>query len=254
MMPYEFEQPRKNLRTSEFMQMLSHPDIAKSGLLTVIDVDFEDLAFLSGLAATPYHAVESTDEGAISVVKEAEGFLELDFSRQAGFFGLHTDGMYYPSVPEIGILYCVDPGVNTFPTVFVDTRILVDQFKQEGKLETLKRINFIYRRKTAVDYPRPLIEQHPVSGELVLNIGLTPECRLEPQPDSDISQQTADEFYTQMIDLAENNLTRVHTWRSNQLVIFDNATFVHGRGLPNQRGTQKDSKRELKRIWLSQFS
>lgn len=245
-------EPRsRNLSTEEFVDLLKGPEFRQSGFWQRLPVDFHDESFLRSIASSPFETVESTDEGAISVVKEALGYHERDFSRKSGFFGLHTDGMYYPQVPEIGILYCVDAGSGSFPTVFVDTRQLVEVMSRTIGIGKLQELDMIYTRKTNVKYPRPLLEPHPYTGEFVMNIGLTPQCRLVPKEGSSMTQEEADSLYRQLVQLSEGNLTIVHIWRDNDLVVFDNAVYVHGRGLPSGQTLQGDSERELKRIWLT---
>ncbi len=245
-------EPRpRNLSTEEFVDLLKGPGFEKSGFWQALPVDFDDSAFLRSIATSPFQIVDSTDEGAISIVKEASGYHERDFSRKSGFFGLHTDGMYYPEVPELGILYCVNAGKGSFPTVFVDTRQLVGTISECIGAEKLQELDMVYTRKTNIEYTRPLLEMHPYTGEFVMNIGLTPQCRLVPGKGINMTQEEANALYRQLVQLAEDNLTIVHTWSDNDLVMFDNAVYVHGRGLPNSQSLDGDSERELKRIWLT---
>jgi hypothetical protein len=225
-----------------------------SGLLEVAATtpDFDLARFVGAMAGSSTWEVVASTDGLVAVVKEEPSADRLDFSRKSGYFGLHTDGT--TRIPEIVMLHCVDPGNDpeVFPTVFADTREMIRTMRERGQGGLMDGVIFRYNQRNGAVHRRPLIQPHPVTGEDIMNIGLTPECGLEPAEGSGISPAEADALYAELVELGQDSLSLVHHWKAGELVAYDNVAYVHGRGLSPD--IQPDATRTMHRTWLSRVA
>lgn len=246
----------ETLSTTAFYQELAAIDFTKEGSrLRVFNVDLDPSNLVSLINEGNSLAVVKSSDGAISNVKEILGSNPLDNSQSSRYFLLHTDGQYLPKVPEMVILYCVHPGISEMPTVFIDTQAILRILQKSDKLQEAQEYVFVFKNKKGLEFRRNLIEQHPTTQELLMNIAIaSPQCHLEPLPTSNKHQNDADEFYQLLGEIVQQHLLYItHDWKKNDLVVFDNLRLVHGRGLPKHTPTQvaADQQRHLYRIWLS---
>lgn len=243
------------LSTSEFCEELTGIDFSKEGpRIRSYKVDLEPITFIGTLSlSTMLIPIESSD-GVISNVRENPGANAADNSASSGYFSLHTDGKYLPVVPEMVILHCVDPGNSEIPTVFVDTKDILDVLQDTDRLEEAKLYDLIFRNKDGIDFVRPLMEANPINGEPVMNIAIaSPQCHLRPRDEGDKPQGDADKFYELLEEIVEQHTPAVsHAWQNNDVIVFDNLRLIHGRGLPEHKLVEtSDAQRHLHRIWLS---
>lgn len=244
----------ETLSTDSFYKELSNIDFRENGpRIRTFSVDLEPRRLVELVSAnTKFTMIESSD-GVISHVKETLHANPLDNSKSSGYFVLHTDGNYLEKVPEIVILHCIDPGKSEMPTVFLDTEELLNLLKVENKLDEAKEYQFVFKNKKGIEYRRPLVEEHSITGELLMNIAIaSAQCHLEASLESTKTQIDADRFYELLGTLVEKKLTRIpFYWKKNDVVVFDNLKLIHGRGLPEQNHTEfVDTERHLCRMWL----
>jgi alpha-ketoglutarate-dependent taurine dioxygenase len=242
------------LSTEQFCQELAGIDFREEGpRIRTYGVDMDPELMLGALVASDELEPITSSDGLISHVRENPSAHAADNSGSSRYFSLHTDGQYLPTVPEMAVLYCVDPGTSEIPTVFVDTKDILAILQRRDLLQQARGYEHVFRNKHGRDFVRPLIETKPGSDELVMNVALaSPQCHLRPVEGSDRTQQDADTFYNLLQEIAEQDIaTQSHTWRQNDAVVFDNQRLVHGRGLPEQRDLDtSDSERHLLRMWI----
>jgi len=217
-----------------------------SGLLDVASTLLDCDLVAALINAGPHFTVLPSSDGLVSTVIDGDTS-GTDYSRQAAFFDLHTDGLYYAAVPEFVLLYCISPGKHRVPTVFVDTRLVIERMERLGLLDEMREIEMVYRGRDGGEHARPLVEEHPATGELVVNLGARVYFR--SMRGSHLSGRETTSVVHQMFEQADASAI-VHQWDAQQAILFDNARYVHGRGL-NADSMLTDGDRQLKRIWLS---
>jgi alpha-ketoglutarate-dependent taurine dioxygenase len=243
------------LSTSAFYEELIGIDFNQEGpRIRTYSVELDPASLIGSLSVSNVlMSIESSD-GAVSHVRDNPAAGTADNSASSRYFFLHTDGKYLQEVPEMVVLHCVDPGTSEIPTVFVDTKDIMDVLQKTDRLDEARGYEFIFRNKGGINFVRPLIEINPVNSESVMNIAVgSPQCHLRPQDDSDRTQREADEFYDLLEAIVEEDVPIAsHTWRRNDAVVFDNSRLIHGRGLAEHKSLEiSDVQRHLHRIWLS---
>jgi alpha-ketoglutarate-dependent taurine dioxygenase len=243
------------LSTGQFYEELARVDFSQEGpRIRTFSVDLDPVAFIGSLSVGNVLTPIASSDGIVSHVRENPLASTADNSGTSRYFSLHTDGKYLPEVPEMVVLHCVNPGTSEIPTVFVDTKDIIDTLQDIDRLDEAKEYDLIFRNKDGLDFIRPLLEINPKNGEPVMNIAIaSPQCHLRPLADSGRTQADADKFYALLEKIAEEDISTLpHTWRKNDAVVFDNLRLVHGRGLPEHKMLEiSDFQRHLHRIWLS---
>jgi alpha-ketoglutarate-dependent taurine dioxygenase len=209
------------------------------------------VSFLDLIDSTRFSVVPSTD-GRVSTVRERPSAGD-DHSHQSGYFGLHTDGLALPQVPSYGILYCVNPGTGSAPTVLADSRELIDRIQEADLFALLSQVDAVYFDRGGAEYTRPFFETHPATGQAIVNnIGSEDPTRsiLRARPGSTILPEQVAALQAEVARLSAS-LIMPHSWTEGDFLIFDNRTFLHGRGLSEQQTTESDAARELLRMWIS---
>lgn len=153
---------------------------------------------------------------------------------------LHWDGMYRPQVPEFQIFHCVSaPGERQGGrTTFSNTpAALADAARETRRL--WKQVTGTYRRKMefydslAVS---PVVTTHPVGGFPVLRYG-EPAIAGDPDfinhPDLEFTGVDAaelDRFHDSIREaLYAPEHFYAHAWQTDDVVVSDNYTLLHGR-------------------------
>ena len=243
------------ISTSQFYEELTRIDFSEEGpRIRTFSVDLDPVAFMGHVSVGKVLTPIASSDGTVSHVRENPLASAGDNSATSRYFSLHTDGKYLAEVPEMVVLHGVDPGTSEIPTVFVDTKDIIDTLQGIDRLDEAKGYDLIFRNKDGVDFVRPLLEVNPNNGEPVMNIAIaSPQCHLRPLAGSGRPQADADQFYDLLERIVEEGInTTSHTWRKNDAVVFDNLRLIHGRGLPEHKILQtSDFKRHLHRIWLS---
>lgn len=241
--------------TSQFYEELTRVDFSEEGpRIRTFSVDLDPVAFIGSLSVGNVFMPIASSDGTVSHVRENPLASAADNSATSRYFSLHTDGKYLPEVPEMVVLHCVDPGTSEIPTVFVDTKDIIDTLQGIDRLDEAKEYDLVFRNKDGIDFVRPLLEINPKNGEPVMNIAIaSPQCHLRPLADSDRTQANANKFYDLLEKIAEADIpTSLHIWKKSDAVVFDNLRLVHGRGLPEHKTLEtSDFQRHLHRIWLS---
>ena len=128
----------ESISTQKFFEELTEIDFSKEGpRLKIFDVDLDIESFVRLLSESKVLVPIASSDGIISHVKENPEADISDYSRSSRYFLLHTDGQYLPAVPEIVILHCVDAGATEIPTVFADTKDIIDILRSTDRLSDL---------------------------------------------------------------------------------------------------------------------
>lgn len=240
------------MNTSELFGAIGETDFNTNPVLAIDNVVFDPDELIELLTTSDTWQPLMSSDGFVSHIFEDPQADLMDHSHTNQYFGLHTDGQYLAEVPQLCILYCVDAGTGDIPTVFADSRTFVRTLREKGLYDKAKQFDFIYTKKEGAEFRRPLIETNPATGEEVMCVVTTsPPIRLVPSKDSIATQSEADEFFEKLSDLAILTLPLTpHYWRAGQVVVFDNASLIHGRGLTEKVEDVGDKSRHLIRIWL----
>jgi alpha-ketoglutarate-dependent taurine dioxygenase len=248
------EQPQP-ISTREFIQEIIASDPRRGKGLHIYTVEFDAEHFVSLInhEDSPYKILPSSD-GPIATVQEtaSDTSQPVDFSHQSRFFDLHKDGLYYTHVPPLALLHCKDPGTEAIPTFFVDTRQIVEQLTNE-ELERLDRHELVYNKKDGTEHIRLVVLPHTQTGESVITLGST-RTYIRPKEEylPTISSRDTARVMHKVFELADTAMVHEHTWGRNDLVIFDNERYVHGRGVSHRANAEvQDTRRELTRVWLA---
>lgn len=221
--------------------------------IRVYGVNMDAESMLEAIAHNDGLELISSSDGLISHVKDNPNAHIADNSGSSRYFSLHTDGQYLPTIPEMAVLYCVDPGTSEVPTVFVDTKDILDVLRDTGRIHETESYEHVFRNKYGQVFIRPLVEINPGTSEPVMNVALaSPQCHLRPIEGAGATQQDADNFYDLLQEIAEQQIIpQLHAWRENDAVVFDNRRLIHGRGLvANKNMDISDASRHLLRVWI----
>lgn len=167
---------------------------------------------------------------------------------------MHWDGMYRTQVPEFQIFHCVNaPGTDQGGrTTFSHTPLAIERASKEVRnlwartTATYKRKMEFYDSKTVA----PIIDKHPVTGTPVIRY-----C--EPPVEGDetfvnrslfefegISEEEVSELHKSLREaLYDPQNFYAHVWQTDDLVLTDNYTLLHGR-----EAFTSGSARHLRRV------
>jgi alpha-ketoglutarate-dependent taurine dioxygenase len=233
----------EHLSTKSFVGWLDQEDFAHGTFLKVLKVDFNPEEFCSTIELSKkFKLIKSTD-GFVSVVTEQAD--PADKSRQTKNFDFHTDGLYYKKPPDLVILYCVEPGRGDIVTTLADTTKGLKMLHDYRSV--LDKLDLTYIGRGMKRYTRTLIENHPRTGDLVLNLAgrgfVSPNSKVSLGEIPDLREVT--QSLQELYNTTEKSVILSHAWQKNDLMIFDNHTYLHGRFGPGA-----DSQRKLLRIWI----
>lgn len=176
--------------------------------------------------------------GAVLELVEQEGAEDHIFANN--YVPLHWDGMYLETVPEFQLFHCVDaPGDSDGGRTTFSSTPAALQLADSSELELWRRASGRYQRSAAHYSSRsaaPIVERHPRREFPILRF-----C--EPPVEGDASFINPSEFHYDGIAPEQRgellaSLRRclyhpqahyAHRWRSDDLVIADNLTLLHGR-------------------------
>ncbi|HHO8067704.1 TPA: paerucumarin biosynthesis oxygenase PvcB, partial [Pseudomonas aeruginosa] len=169
---------------------------------------------------------------------EQEGAEDHIFANN--YVPLHWDGMYLETVPEFQVFHCVDaPGDSDGGRTTFSSTPAALQLADSSELELWRRASGRYQRSAAHYSSRsaaPIVERHPRREFPILRF-----C--EPPVEGDASFINPSEFHYdgiapeqrgELLDSLRRCLYHpqahyAHRWRSDDLVIADNLTLLHGR-------------------------
>lgn len=195
---------------------------------------------VDGAAAQGLKVISSRD-GPISVVFDSND--PKDFSRQTGQFDWHKDGLYLDKLPEVMMLYCVDPGRGNTPTVVGDCEALFD-VASPAEQRQFQELELVYIGPEGEQFPRPLVERHPRTGRSVLNIGQRAIVR--PRFEGHSTAPDLRSVLPKLRDRLNEGQIFTQTWHAGDLLMVDNMQFAHAR-----RADCPDPDRRLLRLWFS---
>ena len=192
----------------------------------------------------------SSSDGEISIVENRR--IAQDYSANAAYFALHTDGLHYESPPQFAMLHCENAGTLSVPTFFLDTTRLLERLSRRDReaVEVLRRLDQVFIGRGGRECRRPMIEINPLDSAEVMNITfgrayLRPARHVDGTGDEPHQAETVAAFQRVLQQVEEMGLS-THDWSSGDLIAWDNHRFVHGRG--NAVGSEG---RRLIRAWLS---
>ncbi|MDP3705033.1 MAG: TauD/TfdA family dioxygenase [Legionellaceae bacterium] len=244
------------LTVNELMTYLDGIDVITNPL-TIFKMHFDVKLFIECVKQSNHIKIAPSTDGVISHVQDNDIANALDHSSSSKYFGWHIDGQYLARVPEIVLLYCIDPGNQNIKTIFADSYSLIKILRRRELLDTAKEFDFIYRKQNeGKDYRLSLINKHPITGDEVIFVGdYSPVIKLVPKIDSNKTLQDAKDFHSILADMVSNELHyKVVEWESGQMIVFDNIRLLHGRGEPEGKyKNRKDPARHLLRIWLNRI-
>lgn len=248
------ERNKGPLTSFEFAEELSVIDFSQEGpRIRAYKVELDPISFMGFITLGNVLSPISSSDGPVSHVRENPLASLADNSATSKYFSLHTDGKYLPNVPEMVLLHCINPGTSEIPTVFVDTKDIIEKLQEIERLDEAKEYDLVFRNKDGVDFIRPVLETNPKNGEPVMNVALaSPQCQLVPAINSTKTASDAKNYYDLLDKIAEDDIpTFAHIWEQDDAVVFDNLRLIHGRGLPEHKILQtSDFQRHLHRIWL----
>lgn len=174
---------------------------------------------------------------------EAKNYL---FSDEAVPF--HWDGAFYQE-PRLLLFYCTDSEGEGGETLFVNTTKIWEDLSADEK-EICSHVRLVYRTRKLAHYGGeidvPLVQKHPVTGEVILRMAERVETALNPVGLEIKGIEDAESFYQEMVGkLYRPEYLYAHRWEKGDLVICDNYTYLHGRKI---LGLNK--KRTFKRIQI----
>lgn len=228
--------------TIEFVQSLRAEEVRRPGYLSIAQVDFDVDCFLEALE--PAIKVAPCRSGLYSYVCESED--RANPVAYSNCVELHTDGLYNNEIPSLCILYCLNPGDRGAPTVFADTRAALRTLNDTIALRTINQLEAVYDFGDR-EVVRGLISDHPSNREKV--VYLASNAYVRPQRNASY-QPTLQEIVAGLRELYEalkSTIVLQHAWKPNDLIVFDNHSFLHGRA-----PAPSDVQRRLLRIWLSE--
>lgn len=167
---------------------------------------------------------------------------------------LHWDGMYRPQVPEFQIFHCVRaplPG-HGGRTTFSNTRILLERATTDQH-SRWQSVTGVYKRKMEFyesTTKSPIITQHPLRAFPVIRYNEPPNSQqgvfVNP-PDLEFREPSGlvgDGFHDDLrAALYHPENFYAHEWKTDDVVIADNFTLLHGR-----EGFVSKSPRHLRRV------
>lgn len=136
-----------------------------------------------------------------------------------GNFPFHTDTAYWHVPAKYLVLYCKNPGSGDRKTNFIDVNILV---KNDKILCLSKNAVFLVKRNFKSFYSGALFK---INNELCFRYDI--DC-MKPQND----QATK---LTEIISNFNNSeITHEHKWSTGDLLVINNYTNLHSRGMANK--------------------
>jgi alpha-ketoglutarate-dependent taurine dioxygenase len=251
------------MQQEERVMLTTYNDMHVDALLERVSLDnasvyrsqMPDLGthWLSWLRSARRHDLIESSDGDFSYVHD-EGKSQ-DYSANERYFAAHTDGLYYRSPPQFGLLYCLRPGAAQAPTFFIDTARAIKTLSHNAPvaLAVLRRLDQVYIGREDREYRRPFIEINPLTGEETMNITLgrgyaRPSQTLQGMDEAPHQQETVDALQELFAHLREATVL-THEWTAGDLLAWDNYRFIHGRG--DARGA---IGRLLVRAWFSPTS
>src|SRR5258708_287726 len=226
------------LTTDELVLQLEKLPIHNVGIRLYNNVDFSSERFIELLGRK---------DSSFSI-RSTRGGERISTKQDAGYLAFHTDGVTPGPVPELVILYCVDPGSDDAPTFFTNTTEVLSLMKP-AIVNQLQQLNFVIvneageRSQTAY----PFIRQHSRTGESVVQT-IIPSL---PEPKPGISNWDLESVVlpvNQFLQVAKESRVK-HTWQRSQLLIWDNQQYIHGRE-EGQKNSSEDGRRTLLRVHL----
>ncbi len=208
----------------------------------VLKVRFDPKEFVDRMAQSQRLQIIPSSDGPVSDVQG--GAHETDQSKSSQSFDLHTDGRSLVVPPKIVLLHCEQAGKTAIPTILTDTRAAVDALCSED-IACLAELDNIFLSRDGEEYPCPLIEKTP-KGEWYSNFASRGYIR--PRKGQDISRIPAIASYVPAVDRLLDQFKRLttdHIWERDDMLVFDNHRYIHGR-----RSASVDPERHLHRSWL----
>jgi alpha-ketoglutarate-dependent taurine dioxygenase len=191
-------------------------------------------------------ALINSSDGPVSVVAHAADC--NDRSARTDTFDFHNDGLYLADPPDYCALCCLETGRGDIPTVFVDSRQVMDHLKRLGiPPEALARVRQTYVDRRGRHRAYDIVRRHPRFGFEVLQYfsgeGQLIAVDVESGPVHSVAE--LEEIRMAINDSIDRCELNTLLWSRGDFVVWDNYTYLHARP-----STQIDRQRKLARFWL----
>ncbi len=182
------------------------------------------------------------DFGPVMTMKYQKDAANYLFSNEAVPF--HWDGAFYKE-PRLLLFYCLESEGIGGETIFSDTTKLWNSLTDAEK-EECRNVTLTYTTEKKAHYGGtirvPLVQTHPVTGEVILR--LAERVETEKNPVTLSLEGASEDFYDRMVKKLYQNMI-LHTWEKGDLLIVDNFRYLHGR-----RALKSNMNRCFKRIQI----
>lgn len=233
----------KLLTTEQFVKWLH--DNADNISVDLLRVDLDSEKLVEMLSNSKLRIIPSS-EGLVSRVKDSGQ--KTDLSKSSRNFVLHTDGPYYSPPPKLVLLHCEVATLkdNYIPTILKSTTEIIESFSKQER-EILQHIHFVYHGRDNKKVSQPLISYDTKQKKWVSYFGGKGhiECVDEIKYDFFTWFEIGHEFVRRIN--SQETPTLAHNYTKNDLLIFDNHQFLHGRINVSKI---LDYSRTLNRIWI----
>lgn len=160
----------------------------------------------------------------------------------------HWDGAFYKEPMKI-LFYCTESQGIGGETIFTNTEKIWKSLTA-AEQDLCRKVTMVYRTEKRAHYGGeirvPLVQKHPVTGEIILRIAERVETHLNPVELEMTGIPNAEELYSYLRQLLyQPEFLYEHSWQAGDLLVADNFTYLHGR---RQLGLNK--MRSFKRIQI----
>jgi len=229
----------------QLLDTLATLERGDNGLLACFNAAFDVPSFVEAASKDDRFSLIESSDGQVSNVLHRHD--PSDRSARTDSFDFHNDGLYLAQPPDYCALYCLDPGNGNIPTIFVDSRHVVQRLSSAGvSLQILSRLKQMYVDRRGVRHMYNIVRSHPKLGHTVLQYygegelvaSALQSCSLEGNKDL---QRIKDVVYRCISECNWNSLF----WEKGKFVVWDNYAFLHAR-----LTTKIDLRRHLARFWI----
>jgi len=144
----------------------------------------------------------------------------------------HWDGAFHQEPAKL-LFYCVESSGTGGETLFTNTELLWDSLSAAERAEC-QAVRLRYQTEKKAHYGGeinvPLVQHHPVTKRVILRLAEEVETHLNPVKLEVTGVSDPQGFYQTMREkLYHTDFLVEHQWRTGDLLVCDNFTFLHGR-------------------------
>lgn len=144
----------------------------------------------------------------------------------------HWDGAFHREPRQL-LFYCTDSEGAGGETLFTNTELLWESLTESHRAQCAQ-VTITYETEKKAHYGGsitvPLVQRHPVTGHPILRAAEEVETTLNPVKLSINGVSDPAGFFQELRNLLYDSRFLVeHQWRTGDLVVCDNFTYLHGR-------------------------